>query len=331
MRSHLHVVRNLLHPPQAGPAMLAAATEHVIGGDLPTHEPRLVPRDEAAFLLNAAAEIEHALMVQYLFAAYSVRTVPGDASAAELGALQNQLLQVAREEMGHLMTVENLLLLIGAPLNFYREHSPFASEIYPFRFKLEPVSPASLAKYVKAESPFPLPDDLPDEDRDLYENTVATLAHQSNDGHEVLHVGPIFARLRMLFEHELTDDDFRLDRAAAQGTYGDWGFDRRSSESEHRLAGDLILESFPQTEVAQAGRGGERHSRHRVAGRRLRQRARERGIALRALPPHVQDGEPPRRSGRGDRLADAGQPQHHGEPVCSATVRGDAGGGGRGA
>jgi hypothetical protein len=100
--------------------MLAAATERVIGGDLPTHEPRLVPRDEAGFLLNAAAEIEHALMVQYLFAAYSVRIIPGDASAVELGALQNQLLQVAREEMGHLMTVENLLLLIGAPLNFYR-------------------------------------------------------------------------------------------------------------------------------------------------------------------------------------------------------------------
>ncbi|NEO02186.1 MAG: hypothetical protein F6K50_44540, partial [Moorea sp. SIO3I7] len=31
------------------------------------------PRDEAALLLTVAAEVEHALMVQYLYAAYSVR------------------------------------------------------------------------------------------------------------------------------------------------------------------------------------------------------------------------------------------------------------------
>lgn len=32
--------------------------------------PRMRPRDETIFWLSAAAEIEHALMVQYLFAAY---------------------------------------------------------------------------------------------------------------------------------------------------------------------------------------------------------------------------------------------------------------------
>ena len=67
-------------------------------------DPRLEPRDEAVFLLTAAAEVEHALMVQYLFAAYSIRTdsLPGTAE------IQEQLIQIAREEMGHLATVQNL-------------------------------------------------------------------------------------------------------------------------------------------------------------------------------------------------------------------------------
>ena len=40
---------------------------------VPVHDPPLSPHDEAVFLLNIAAEVEHALMVQYLFAAYSLR------------------------------------------------------------------------------------------------------------------------------------------------------------------------------------------------------------------------------------------------------------------
>jgi hypothetical protein len=42
------------------------------------HSPPLEPRGEAASLLTAAAEIEHALMTQYLFAAYSVRMISGE-------------------------------------------------------------------------------------------------------------------------------------------------------------------------------------------------------------------------------------------------------------
>src|SRR5688572_29894549 len=61
----------------------------------PAHDPPLCPRDEAVFLLTAAAEIEHALMVQYLFAAYSVRVVDGDPDHDSLLALRELLLQVA--------------------------------------------------------------------------------------------------------------------------------------------------------------------------------------------------------------------------------------------
>lgn len=132
-----------------GLGIAAAAT----APDAPVATPALEPRDEAIFWLTTAAEIEHFLMVHYLFAAYSLDP---DGAGEELGVvhtLRATLLQIAREEMGHLITVQNLLTLVGGPLHYGREHSPHASEIYPFRFNLERVSGDSLAKYAMAESP----------------------------------------------------------------------------------------------------------------------------------------------------------------------------------
>jgi hypothetical protein len=215
-------------------------------GTEPTHDPLLEPRDETVFLLTVVAEIEHALMVQYLYAAYSVRA-PGD-STTELDTIQALLLQIAREEMGHLATVQNLLHLIGGPLNFNREHSPYASELYPFRFKLEPLTRDSLAKYVIAESPMEPPDRLPEEDRALLRQLVED-AKRSNDGRPVHHVGPFFARLQQLFEggdDGLADEDFRLDRHPLQAKVEDWGFEPASET----MGESLIVESFDGEDVA---------------------------------------------------------------------------------
>jgi rubrerythrin len=209
------------------------------------HDPPLEPRDEVVFLLTAAAEIEHALMVQYLYAAYSVRVVAGDANADELRTVQQLLTQIAREEMGHLATVQNLLHLVGGPVNFNREHSPYASEIYPFRFKLEPLTLDSVAKYVTAESPLELPPDMSTEDKALLEQ-IRRDAVRSNDGHEVRHVGPIFERLAHLFAEVLADGDLRLDTFGRQATFEDWGYAPGSPEAGEAL----IIESFPGADVA---------------------------------------------------------------------------------
>jgi hypothetical protein len=219
----------------------------VADGTEPTHDPLLAPRDEAVFLLTAAAEVEHALMVQYLYAAYSVRA-PRGSTPHELDRIQDLLFQIAREEMGHLATVQNLLHLIGGPLNFNREHSPYASEIYPFRFKLEPLTLDSLAKYVIAESPEPLPERFPAEDGQLL-SELAEDAQRSNDGRPVTHVGAIFARLQRLFrggDGGLLDEDFCLDRQQLQARRGDWGYEpKRPSEGEA-----LIIESFDAADAA---------------------------------------------------------------------------------
>jgi len=125
------------------------------------------PLDKAEILLESAAEIEHALMVQYLYAAYSLKssaevTDPGQRrvlvdevdESTEFGdSWPLTIKEVAREEMGHLMTVQNLLLALGLPPNLEREDFPPRKDLYPFALHLEPLTQRSLAKYVVAEAP----------------------------------------------------------------------------------------------------------------------------------------------------------------------------------
>ena len=120
------------------------------------------PLDKAEILLESAAEIEHALMVQYLYAAYSLKSNDEVIDPAQQAALDDLawpavLFGIAREEMGHLMTVQNMLLLLGLPPNFEREGFPPRKELYPFSLHLERLSQKSLAKYVVTEAPFGAP------------------------------------------------------------------------------------------------------------------------------------------------------------------------------
>jgi Ferritin-like len=108
--------------------------------------PAMHPKDEFIFLLHTAAEIEQALMAQYLYAMYSLPN-----SGVQAG-WRVTLKAIAREEMGHLMSIQNILLALGAPLNLEREDYPFNS-FYPFHFRLEPLSVQSVARYVLAEMP----------------------------------------------------------------------------------------------------------------------------------------------------------------------------------
>jgi Ferritin-like len=63
------------------------------------------------------------------------------------------ILSVAREEMGHLLTVQNVLVLLGAPVNLSRAMMPWDHQFYPFPFSLEPFSIESLQCSIYAEMP----------------------------------------------------------------------------------------------------------------------------------------------------------------------------------
>lgn len=119
-----------------------------------TKLPGMTWKDHLVMLLHNGAEIEHSLMVQYLFAAY---TMGGEEVPVRHRVMvrhwQESILAVAKEEMGHLLTVQNVLTLMGAPINLQREDLPWDTSYYPFTFHLEPLTLNSVASYVFAEMP----------------------------------------------------------------------------------------------------------------------------------------------------------------------------------
>jgi hypothetical protein len=110
------------------------------------------PYLELVRLLRESAQIEHALMVQYLYAAFSVKSqyfgIVGAAIANPMG-----LLGIAIQEMQHLRFVSDLLRDLGAAPNLTSQDFPFDHDIYPFPLNLERLSRQSLAKYVYTEAP----------------------------------------------------------------------------------------------------------------------------------------------------------------------------------
>jgi Ferritin-like len=103
-------------------------------------------------LLHIASSIEHALMVQYLFAAYSLDGKRKDPKErAKVALWQDFILGIAKEEMGHLLTVQNVLCLLGGQMELVRKNYPWDSGFYPFEFRLEPLTVGSLACYIYAE------------------------------------------------------------------------------------------------------------------------------------------------------------------------------------
>ena len=103
----------------------------------------LTPEEELVDLLMNAAEIEQDLLVQYLYAAFS---------ATDL-VIAGIVKEIAIEEMGHLITVQNLLLACGQPLYLGRDDGTAPNQFRSFRFTLEAAGRGSLAKYTAAEMP----------------------------------------------------------------------------------------------------------------------------------------------------------------------------------
>src|SRR5215471_6928098 len=75
-------------------------------------------REALIYMLCEAAELEHGIMCQYLFAAFSLKRRADEGLTADaLEAVlrwRNVIAHVATEEMLHLALVQNLLSAIGA-------------------------------------------------------------------------------------------------------------------------------------------------------------------------------------------------------------------------
>lgn len=110
------------------------------------------PYLELLRLLHVAAEIEHGLMIQYLYGAFSVKPIYQPLAGYGVPHAKD-LMGIAVQEMQHLGKVNQLLVALGAAPTLIREDLPYEPDINPFRLRLEPLSRLSLAKYVWCESP----------------------------------------------------------------------------------------------------------------------------------------------------------------------------------
>jgi hypothetical protein len=177
--------------------------------------------DYAVYLLHIAAEIEHLLMVQYLYAAYSLggSQVP-DARRPDVQSWQEVVLGIAKEEMAHLISVQNILRLIGGPLNLDRNDYPWDAPFYPFEFALEPLSRASLARYILTESPEKWPADVSaEEKREIIDLATAGQAVP------VKRVGDLYRLMIEVVGDEslLPDALFQADTLPYQASWDEWG------------------------------------------------------------------------------------------------------------
>jgi hypothetical protein len=157
---------------------------------LPEKRPDMSWRDHLVMLLTFGATAEHCLMVQYLYAAYSLK-VESDGShdlRKMIESWRHNLLAVAREEMGHLLTVQNLLLLLGAPAALARDSSIWAQNYYPYPFSLDPLNLDTLACFVYAEMPDINPDtDIHDAElKTLLKEVITRVETRCNDPHHLL-------------------------------------------------------------------------------------------------------------------------------------------------
>ena len=167
---------------------------------------------EAVALLKAAAAIEQALMVQYLYAAFSA--TDGDTfDPAEI------LTRLAVEEMGHLLTVTNLRMILGAEPYFGRQDQNPPSGFDPYPFILERLTLASLGKYVAAEAPDP--SDLTDPAERAILQRISEEAAAGIKEPVIHRVGLIYLRLFFLFQEN--DDPVEPWPVAAKAGGEGWG------------------------------------------------------------------------------------------------------------
>jgi CDGSH-type Zn-finger protein/uncharacterized Fe-S cluster protein YjdI len=116
-------------------------------------------REQALHALYEAAELEHCLMCTYLYAAFSLKSSIDDGlTTVQLDAVtrwRRIILQVATEEMGHLMAVWNITVALGGAPRVGRSNFPLDPGYLPAGVvvKLAPFNAATLQHFIYLERP----------------------------------------------------------------------------------------------------------------------------------------------------------------------------------
>jgi CDGSH-type Zn-finger protein/truncated hemoglobin YjbI len=130
------------------------------GGLAPPEEPFVIEHREALFyMLCEASELEHGIMCQYLYAAFSLKQSADEGlTAAEAEAVQRwrkHIFHIGAQEMLHLALVQNLLTATGAAPHLSRPNFPQPASHYPagVHLALVPFGADALRHFMFLERP----------------------------------------------------------------------------------------------------------------------------------------------------------------------------------
>ena len=116
-------------------------------------------RESLIYTLGKAAELEHLVMCQYLYAAFSLKDRDDDGLAPEKLAMvkrwRHEILRIAGQEMLHLAIVQNLLTAVGAAPRFARPNFPLPPRAYPagIQMAMLPFGEVALRHFAFLERP----------------------------------------------------------------------------------------------------------------------------------------------------------------------------------
>src|SRR5215472_636567 len=163
-------------------------------------EPLVVTtREELIFLLCEASELEHLLMCEYLFAAFSLKqSVEEGLTPEQLDAVrrwERVVTGVAVQEMLHLAQASNLLTAIGGMPHFRRPNLPQRAKYYPpeVQLALMPFSEDALRHFIFLERP----EDFDDQDAPEFALVGPPFAEAR--GGELVPVAQDFATVGLLY------------------------------------------------------------------------------------------------------------------------------------
>ncbi|HEY7832025.1 MAG TPA: ferritin-like protein [Ktedonobacterales bacterium] len=163
-------------------------------------EPLVVTtREELIFLLCEASELEHLLMCEYLYAAFSLKErVEEGLTLEQLEAVrrwERVISGVAAQEMLHLAQASNLLTAVGGMPHFRRPNLPQRAKFYPpeIQLALMPFSEDALRHFIFLERP----EDFPDQDAPGFEPLAPHFAEAR--GGELVPVAQNFATVGLLY------------------------------------------------------------------------------------------------------------------------------------
>ena len=123
------------------------------------HLDAIPSREHLFHALSEAAELEHCLMCTYLYAAFSLKTGADEGlSAAQLETVirwRRVIVEIAVEEMGHLVAVWNIMSALGGAPRVGRPNFPLDPGLLPAGVvvKLAPFNRETLQHFIHLERP----------------------------------------------------------------------------------------------------------------------------------------------------------------------------------